>query len=350
MILPEYSRHVHEKGVYGNVVDGSMSGDDVTGIVRIFCDSRRVENWPEAEIKAGALEFLKRLFPSEEQARLIDDCLEIIVWDWNKAKPSLPGVTFTFPPSGVLSTYGHAMTRPHGRIHWGGSERSVWGSGWMEGAIERGNDVAQEILLSAKWVQPGYNVRSAHLSATASAVHGLDKGLARPSLSVSSFHNISSDPASDDELSADEDFSSDSEVDEMSSEWTPIMEDESVAPLRKSKASSVTPPASSGAHKSFVPRSRLDLAAHLFTDDQRRAMSHKQQLAHLGRIEPPAHSSPRHWISPRDCLAALKEIHDIKIQRSGATACSTNSLLGCSKRSATSSEAKDAKESGCVLC
>jgi len=344
MILPEYSRHVHEKGVWGNVVDGSMSGDDVTGIVRIFCDSRRVENWPEAEIKAGALGFLKKLFPSDEQARLIDDYVEIMVWDWNRAKPCLPGVTFTFPPSGVLSTHGHAMTRPHGRIHWGGSERSVWGSGWMEGAVERGNDVAQEVLLAAGWAPFGYDVRHAPSA---------PKGLRAPSsLSASSsFFGLSNDPASDDELSGDDNddyFNSDSELDELSGEWTVLTPRAAKTP-RSPRSAAPAQTTQSGAARSFVPRTRLDLAAHLFTDEQRRTMNHKQQLAHLASVEPPKDSASRYWISPQHCLAALKEINDIKVKRSGvAAACASGGLFSCPAGS--SSTPSTEKESGCVLC
>lgn len=157
--LVEYARHVHGKGIYGNTVDATMNEEGAYGIVRIFCDSTRVQGWSQEQIKAGAIDYLKTLFPSAEQADLADDFIDIIVWDWNQFKPTLPGVTYTFPPIGALSAFGHALREPHGRIMWAGSERSLWAAGWMEGAVERGNDVAQELLGITGWAPADYNVR-----------------------------------------------------------------------------------------------------------------------------------------------------------------------------------------------
>jgi hypothetical protein len=156
-ILPPYATHVNEKGVWGNVVEGTMNGEGMPGIVRVFCDSSRVEGWTEQAIKDSTIAFLKKMYP--KYPNLVDTFEEIIIHDWNLAKPTIPGVTYTYGPSGVLSKFGKYFTEPHGRIHWGGSERSVWGANWMEGAVERGNDVSEEVLKTAGWVQQGYNVR-----------------------------------------------------------------------------------------------------------------------------------------------------------------------------------------------
>jgi len=129
--------------VWGNVVDGTMLGKSQVGILRVFCDSTRIPDWSDQQIKDSTINFLKQMFP--DQQNLVQNYKDIIIYDWNKAKPTIPGVTYAFP-RGVLSKYGKAFTAPHGCIHWGGSERAYWGVNWMEGAVERGNDTAQEIL------------------------------------------------------------------------------------------------------------------------------------------------------------------------------------------------------------
>ncbi|CAF2582848.1 unnamed protein product [Rotaria sp. Silwood2] len=69
------------------------------------------------------------------------------IWDWRTRKQFLPGVTYYFPPNGTLIAYGNALRAPvASRIYWGGAERAVNGLHWIEGAIQRGNDVACEVL------------------------------------------------------------------------------------------------------------------------------------------------------------------------------------------------------------
>lgn len=48
---------------------------------------------------------------------------------------------------GVLTQYGEALRAPCGRIHWASSETAVNGNGYMEGALESGERVANEILV-----------------------------------------------------------------------------------------------------------------------------------------------------------------------------------------------------------
>jgi len=141
--LPPYYNHINEKEVWGNVVDGTMPGPDKAGILRIFCDSTRLVGLNPNEIKTSAIDFLRKLYP--EHVDKVASHKEIKIFNWNDAKPTIPGVTYSFRP-GVLSKYGKAFTTPHGCIHWAGSERSFWGVNWMEGAVSRGDDTAKEIL------------------------------------------------------------------------------------------------------------------------------------------------------------------------------------------------------------
>jgi monoamine oxidase len=47
---------------------------------------------------------------------------------------------------GVLTTYGHALTEPCGRIHWAGSETATTSHGAIDGAIRSGERAAVEVL------------------------------------------------------------------------------------------------------------------------------------------------------------------------------------------------------------
>ena len=49
-----------------------------------------------------------------------------------------------FPP-GVLTTLGHALRRPVGRIHWAGTETAPRWLGFIEGAIRSGERAAEEV-------------------------------------------------------------------------------------------------------------------------------------------------------------------------------------------------------------
>ena len=72
---------------------------------------------------------------------------DFIEQDW-AAEPFIGGApTANFPP-GTLSVFGPALREPVGRIHWAGTETARESTGFMEGAIESGQRVAQEILAS----------------------------------------------------------------------------------------------------------------------------------------------------------------------------------------------------------
>jgi monoamine oxidase len=50
-------------------------------------------------------------------------------------------------PPGVLTEYGAALREPVGRVHWAGTETAVRWMGYMDGALESGERVANEIEL-----------------------------------------------------------------------------------------------------------------------------------------------------------------------------------------------------------
>jgi len=65
--------------------------------------------------------------------------------DWSAEPWSLGGMMAHFAP-GVLTTYGHALREPVGRIHWAGAERATVMHGLMEGAVRSGERTAAEVL------------------------------------------------------------------------------------------------------------------------------------------------------------------------------------------------------------
>ena len=59
--------------------------------------------------------------------------LQTNIWDWRTLKSLIPAPVYYYAPVA-------------NRIYWAGSERSVNGLYWMEGAVQRGNDAACEVL------------------------------------------------------------------------------------------------------------------------------------------------------------------------------------------------------------
>ncbi len=47
---------------------------------------------------------------------------------------------------GVLTTYGHLLREPFGRVHWAGTETATVSHGAMDGAARSGERAAAEIF------------------------------------------------------------------------------------------------------------------------------------------------------------------------------------------------------------
>jgi monoamine oxidase len=67
--------------------------------------------------------------------------------DWAAEEWSLGGMIAHFAP-GVLTTCGHALRQPAGRIHWAGSEQATAMHGLMEGAVRSGESAADQVVNS----------------------------------------------------------------------------------------------------------------------------------------------------------------------------------------------------------
>ena len=56
----------------------------------------------------------------------------------------VPGISFTF----------HALLKPHGKVHWCGSETSTHWTGYLSGAVQSGRRAACEVMT----LRGGYDV------------------------------------------------------------------------------------------------------------------------------------------------------------------------------------------------
>jgi monoamine oxidase len=95
---------------------------------------------PAAERRAQVVDGLVRWF-GPEAARP----LWVEEQDWT-TEPWSGGCPISQLPAGTLSVFGPALRRPVGRVHWAGTETARRCTGFMEGALESGMRVAEEVL------------------------------------------------------------------------------------------------------------------------------------------------------------------------------------------------------------
>ena len=65
--------------------------------------------------------------------------------DWTQEQWTRGGPTAIHAP-GSLFAHGPAVRRPHGRVHWAGTETATYWSGYMDGAVSSGQRAAAEVL------------------------------------------------------------------------------------------------------------------------------------------------------------------------------------------------------------
>jgi monoamine oxidase len=71
--------------------------------------------------------------------------LEYLDHDWT-SEPWSRGCYAGLMAPGVLTSVGHALAEPVGRIHWAGTETARRWNGYMEGAVASGERAADEVL------------------------------------------------------------------------------------------------------------------------------------------------------------------------------------------------------------
>jgi len=125
----------------GQVWDMTYKQPGTRGILQAFpisLHSRRVTAMAESERINYALEQVEVIYPGmrEHFEGGLTKC-----WDedeWAR------GASAFYKPGQVSSLLPH-VARSEGRIHFAGEHTSAWGDGWMQGALESGNRVAQEV-------------------------------------------------------------------------------------------------------------------------------------------------------------------------------------------------------------
>ncbi|WP_310964741.1 FAD-dependent oxidoreductase [Nocardioides terrisoli] len=70
--------------------------------------------------------------------------IQYVEHDWNRAAWTRGGPVAVMGPM-VLSSYGPWLRRPHGRVHWAGTETSTYWTGYMDGAVRAGQRAAGEV-------------------------------------------------------------------------------------------------------------------------------------------------------------------------------------------------------------
>ena len=75
--------------------------------------------------------------------------IDYVEHDWTKEQWTRGGPTAIHAP-GTLVPYGPAVRRPHGRVHWAGTETATYWSGYMDGAVSSGQRAAFEVLAKVR--------------------------------------------------------------------------------------------------------------------------------------------------------------------------------------------------------
>jgi monoamine oxidase len=103
-------------------------------------DARALNGLPRAERHRQEVESYVRYFGEQAgSARSVFD----YAWDND---PIARGAPIGFTPPGVLISFGEALRRPVGPIHWAGTETATVWNGYMDGAVRSGERVAAEVL------------------------------------------------------------------------------------------------------------------------------------------------------------------------------------------------------------
>jgi monoamine oxidase len=71
--------------------------------------------------------------------------IDYVEHDWNHEVWTRGGPVANYQP-GTMTTVGHTIRKPFGRVHWAGTETSTYWTGYMDGAVRSGQRAALEVL------------------------------------------------------------------------------------------------------------------------------------------------------------------------------------------------------------
>lgn len=117
--------------------------DGSKGVLLGFIEGQEARNaaWMSLEKrKAAVLECFKRTIGPEAGNPVGYAESNLAADEWTR------GCYGGFLPPGVLTDYGPAIRRPHRRIHWAGTEHATIWNGYMEGALQSGEEAAKAVL------------------------------------------------------------------------------------------------------------------------------------------------------------------------------------------------------------
>jgi monoamine oxidase len=104
-------------------------------------DARDLAGRSVSDRRAAVLESLARYFGPRART----DAIQYVDKPWANDQWTR-GCYGAFTPPGVLLGYGPALRSPIGRLHWAGTETATVWNGYMDGAVESGQRVAEEVL------------------------------------------------------------------------------------------------------------------------------------------------------------------------------------------------------------
>lgn len=109
------------------------------GIMMVFCDPRVFDALSPEDRRSQVVDQLIDLYGLQAKAPIdyIDHC-----WDLESFAPGGPNPVVA-PKAAAL--YGRALTEPHGRIHWAGTETAGEWTGSMNGAVLTGQRAAERV-------------------------------------------------------------------------------------------------------------------------------------------------------------------------------------------------------------
>jgi monoamine oxidase len=119
------------------VLTGFVTGAEAHRFAALAYDDQR----------AAAIHQAQQVFPE------LPEPLAFHVTDWVNEEYSRGCYAALFGPGDWLAL-GPQLTRPHGRVHWAGTETSTEFFGLMEGAIRSGRRAADEVLQTSSTTQP----------------------------------------------------------------------------------------------------------------------------------------------------------------------------------------------------
>lgn len=113
------------------------------GVLAGFVVGHRYRTWSalaDAGRRQAVLDDLESWFGPEAATPLA-----YVEQDWPE-EPFVGGAYAAWMPPGLWSTAGEALRRPHGRVHWAGTETATRWAGFFEGAVRSGEEAAEQVL------------------------------------------------------------------------------------------------------------------------------------------------------------------------------------------------------------